>query len=85
MLYAVTFGELNIWLWVGYVLIAVEALVLLMFKWHCPLTVIARRYSDSQRDNFDIYLPNWLARYNKHIYSAIMVIIMILTVYRVVH
>lgn len=22
------------------------------------------RYTDNRRDNFDIYLPNWLARFN---------------------
>jgi hypothetical protein len=28
----------------------------------CPLTGIAARYTDDRRDNFDIYLPPWLAR-----------------------
>jgi hypothetical protein len=37
----------------------------------CPLTVIARKYSDSTKANFDIFLPNWLAKYNKLIYTSI--------------
>lgn len=82
MLYAVLADHLNIWLWIGYGLIALETVTLLSFRFFCPLTVLARKYSDSQKDNFDIYLPNWLARYNKLIYTIIMVLIIVLTVYR---
>ena len=60
------------------VLNQVKTIVLLMFKMMCPLTVMARRYSDSAKDNFDIYLPNWLARYNKLIYSIIVGIVLII-------
>jgi hypothetical protein len=83
MLYAVTFGTIDRWLWIGYGLIGAEVLTLLVFKFYCPLTVWARRYSDSQAANFDIFLPEWLAKYNKQIYSAIMVVVIALTVYRV--
>ena len=57
------------WLAVGAVL--GEVLVLLIFRWSCPLTKLARRYSNSFSDNFDIYLPNWLARYNKVIFGSL--------------
>lgn len=83
MLYAVTLGTIDQWLWLGYGLIAAEAATLLLFKFYCPLTVWARRYSDSPAANFDIFLPEWLAKYNKQIYSAIMVVILALTIYRV--
>jgi hypothetical protein len=55
---------------------------LLIFKWSCQLTVIARKYSNSTKDNFDIYLPNWLAKYNKLIYSIIIAVIVLLLIYR---
>jgi hypothetical protein len=35
----------------------------------CPLTGVAARFTDDRRDNFDIYLPLWLARYNKPIFG----------------
>lgn len=76
---------MDIWLWIGYALIVLEGIILIIFKFFCPLTIIARKYSDSPKENFDIYLPNWLAKYNKQIYSAIMVIITILTIYRVLN
>ncbi|MBK9273621.1 MAG: hypothetical protein IPM49_03670 [Flavobacteriales bacterium] len=46
--------------------------------------VVARRYSDSQRANFDIYLPEWLARHNKTIYSVIMGAVLVGMVWRLV-
>lgn len=84
MLYAVTLGEIDGWLWFGYGLIAAESVTLLLFKFYCPLTVWARQYSDSQAANFDIFLPEWLAKYNKQIYTAIMVVILLLTIYRLI-
>ena len=39
----------------------------------CPLTRIAAKYTDDRRDNFDIYLPLWLARYNKEIFGTLFV------------
>lgn len=82
MLYAVISNKIDIWLWIGYGLVLLEGLVLLLFRFFCPLTLIARKYSDSTKDNFDIYLPNWLAKYTKLIYTSIMVLITIITVYR---
>lgn len=84
MLYAVIIGKIDIWLWVCYGLILAEGLTLLLFKMYCPLTVWARKYSDSNKENFDIYLPNWLAKYNKLIYTSIVVFISVLAVIRII-
>ena len=48
-----------------------EVLILVANNWNCPLTPIAGRYTDNRRDNFDIYLPRWLARYNKEIFGSL--------------
>jgi polyferredoxin len=50
-----------------------EGVVLLFNGWRCPLTAIAARYTDDRRDNFDIYLPGWLARHNKSICSVLYI------------
>jgi hypothetical protein len=84
MLYAVTLGEIDYRLWIGYALIGIEVIVLLAFRFFCPLTVMARKYSDSLRSNFDIYLPEWLAKYNKQIYTIILMVIIGFTIYRLV-
>lgn len=82
MLYAVLTNQLDKWLWIGYGLFALEGITLLAFKFFCPLTVMARQYSNSTKDNFDIYLPNWLAKYTKLIYTSILGVIIILTIYQ---
>ena len=50
-----------------------EVLVLALNAWRCPLTGVAARYTDDRRDNFDIYLPVWLARNNKTIFGSLFV------------
>ena len=82
LLYAVVVNKIDKWVWICIGLIVMEGLVLLIFKRVCPVTLIARKYSDSTRDNFDIYLPNWLAKYNKEIYSFIVLIAIVILVYR---
>ncbi len=68
--------------WLAGGLVVGEGLVLLLFKNQCPLTLIARKYSASPADNFDIFLPNWLARYNKQIFTTIYLIGLLLVGYR---
>jgi hypothetical protein len=52
-------------------LVAIEALVLLLNEWSCPLTGVAARYTERREENFDIYLPRWLAKYNKNIFTPL--------------
>jgi hypothetical protein len=54
--------------------VAVETLVLAFNQWSCPLTRVAARYTHERQDNFDIYLPLWLARYNKHIFGSLYIV-----------
>ena len=51
--------------------VAIEVLVLLVSGMRCPLTTIAARFTTNRRDNFDIYLPLWLARYNQQIFGTL--------------
>ena len=52
-------------------IVFVEIVVLVFNSWSCPLTRIAARYTDDRRDNFDIYLPEGVARHNKLIFGVI--------------
>lgn len=79
-LYAVIAGKIDKWVWIGLSLYLFEAIVLLSFKMKCPLTLITRRYSNSGKHNFDIYLPNWLAKHNLKIYISILLIIILILV-----
>lgn len=53
--------------------IFVEVLVLMVNGLRCPLTDVAARYTEDRRDNFDIYLPIGIARYNKLIFGSLFV------------
>lgn len=54
-------------------LVLIECAVLVCNHWRCPLTGLAGRHTAERADNFDIYLPNWLARHNKLIFGALFV------------
>lgn len=54
--------------------VAVETLILLVNGMRCPLTDVAARYTTDRQPNFDIYLPVWLARYNKEIFGTLYMV-----------
>lgn len=52
-------------------MVAVEVVVLALNGMACPLTPWAARYTSDRRPNFDIYLPEGVARYNKQIFGTL--------------
>lgn len=56
------------------VLVLLEVVVLMVNRMRCPLSAVAARHTEDRSANFDIYLPVWLARYNKLIFGALFVI-----------
>jgi hypothetical protein len=55
-------------------IVFVEVAVLAANKWRCPLTSLAARYTTDRAANFDIYLPDWLAKHNKVIFGTIYLV-----------
>lgn len=51
--------------------VLLESLVLAANRWTCPITPLAARFTEDRRANFDIYLPEWLARHNKTIFGSL--------------
>lgn len=62
------------WVFILTVFVLFECAVLGMNRGRCPMTDWAARFTDDRADNFDIYLPNWLARYNKVIFGTLFVV-----------
>lgn len=54
--------------------VAIEVVILALNNLRCPLTAVAARYTEDRRDNFDIFLPVWLARHNKVIFGTLYVV-----------
>ena len=79
-------ARLESWLVAGVLvgLVSAECVVLALNGMRCPLTAIAERYTDDRRANFDIWLPEWLARHNKQIFGAAFVLGLIYTATRLV-
>lgn len=63
-------------------IVLVEVGILVVNRFRCPLTGVAARYTADRRPNFDIYLPVWLARYNKEIFGSIFVFGLVLGLIR---
>lgn len=82
LLYAVIIDRIDKWVWICVGLVCVEGVVLAVNGLKCPLTLVAEQYSDSRMDNFDIYLPNWLAKHNKTIYTSIFAAAVLMLFYR---
>ena len=63
-------GNLRAAAWLS-ALVWIEVAILAANRMHCPLTGIAARYTDDRSDNFDIFLPAWLARHNKLLFGVL--------------
>ena len=55
-------------------LVWIECGVLAVNHGRCPLTNLAQRFRTEKRANFDIYLPEWVARRNKEIFGTLFVV-----------
>jgi hypothetical protein len=55
------------------VVVLAECGVIALNRGRCPLTSVAAQYTENRADNFDIYLPEWLARHNKIIFGTLFV------------
>lgn len=76
--YSVVKMKFDVVFYVSFALITAEVIVIVINAWTCPLTNIARRYTVDEAPNFDIYLPQTIAKFNKEIFSAILFIILLI-------
>lgn len=63
-----------IWVAVFSALVWLECAVLAVNRGRCPLTDVAARHTGERQANFDIYLPERLARHNKLIFGALFLL-----------
>jgi hypothetical protein len=74
VLYASLFNFIHWTVWTSIALVILEGMIIFMNGWKCPLTNVAERYTDHRADNFDIFLPAWLARHNKSIFTFLFLL-----------
>ena len=59
-----------------------ECAVLAASRGRCPLTNWAARFTEDRAANFDIYLPDWLARNNKAIFGTLFAVSELIVLWR---
>jgi hypothetical protein len=70
----VTFaGRLHAASWFS-LLVWAEVIILVANRRRCPLTLMAARYTEDRSDNFDIFLPARLAKYNQLIFGSLFAV-----------
>lgn len=80
ILYAGITNKFDNILFVSIWVVSFETIILVVNKWTCPLTPWAAKHTQDRNHNFDIYLPNLLAKYNKSIFGTLFVIWIILVI-----
>lgn len=63
-------------------LIVCECGMLAVNRGRCPMTDWAERFTDDRAANFDIYLPEWLARNNKVIFGTLFAVNELIVLWR---
>ncbi len=71
------------WTWAAIGVVGVECVVVVANGWRCPLTRLAARHTEPTTANFDIYLPEWLARRNQVIFGTLFGLGLVGIIYRV--
>jgi len=83
ILYAGIFDKINALVWLCIGAVVIEGIVLLIFNGKCPFTIAGYKYAVNPQVGFDIFLPLWLAKHNKIIFSTLFIIGLALVAWRV--
>lgn len=67
-------GRFDAWFLIPASLLALEIFIITINWWKCPIAKIAEKFTQERQANFDIYLPEWLAKYNVLIFTVLMVV-----------
>jgi hypothetical protein len=67
-------GRFDTWFFLSVTLLGIEVIIIAVNSWRCPLTDVMAKYTLDRRPNFDIYLPEWLARNNIKGFSVLIAV-----------
>jgi hypothetical protein len=84
-LYAAIMDRIDLYFLIAVCLVLLEGIILIKNGWRCPLTRIGGKYSSDVSIGFDIFLPKWLAKHNKTIFTLIFLASLILAIYRILN
>ncbi len=84
ILYAAIINKIDVVVYIGVFLVLLEGIILLIFKWNCPITILVKNISVNYEEYTDIYLPKWLAKNTKTIFSTIFIIAILIMAIRII-
>lgn len=84
ILYSAITDRIDILTWFAIALIIMEGIILLINRWRCPLTSLGERYTERTDVGFDIFLPKWVAKNNKIIFTTLYIVGVMIVIYRLV-
>jgi hypothetical protein len=84
MYYLAIINKIDYTFWIAVFLVLLEGMIIIISGWMCPLTKYLKRFVENCEVGFDIFLPKWIAKYNKIGYSILFVLCLILAIYRLV-
>lgn len=84
ILYAGIMDKIGPLLWIAIALAIGEGIILIINGWRCPLTRLGEKYTEQTDVGFDIFLPKWLAKNNKAIFTVLFAVGVIIVIYRLV-
>ena len=82
ILYSAIMDRIDTLLWIAIALVVVEGIILFINGWRCPLTRLGEKYTEQTNVGFDIFLPKWVAKNNKTIFTTLYFVGVILVIYR---
>lgn len=82
ILYSAIIDRIDILTFIAIALIVVEGIILLINGWRCPLTILGEKYTEQTDVGFDIFLPRWVAKNNKTIFTTLYSIGVVMVIYR---
>lgn len=82
ILYAAIMDRIGTLAWSAIALVIFEGIILIINGWRCPLTRLGEKYTERTDVGFDIFLPKWLAKNNKTIFTVLFSVGVILVIYR---
>ncbi|UNC92162.1 hypothetical protein [Candidatus Contubernalis alkaliaceticus] len=71
ILYSSIKNIVNAFTFIAILIVGIEGVILFLNGWKCPLTTIAEKYDNKREIGFDIFLPKWLAKDNKVIFTVL--------------
>lgn len=79
---AALFDQITLLTWLAFGVVVIELAILLLYDWHCPLTLFAEQNGAESGSVADLFLPKFLADHLFKLFGFTFIITLILLTWR---